>query len=200
MKIDVGRYNAILGRLLSGAGVLDPAGELSPEISATFVMEAERPEWLFLSNQRLMGATADQGGDAVTFASARLRNPTGSGVLAVVEACVADVLTVNSQLRVRIGVATTDLTGTLPSRSRDSRSPAATAGALILSSGAVAASGTGDIVYETTLTVALPGQLLFTPVVLAPGSHIDVTNITQTGGIQINYAWRERELTKYERS
>jgi len=200
VKIDVGRYNAILGRLLSGAGVLDPAGELSPEISATMVLENDRPEWFFLSNQRLMSATADQGGDAVTFAGARLRNPTGSNVLAVVERCQVDCFTVQSQIRFRFGTATADLGGILPSRALDSRNAATTAGALILSSAAIAASGAGDIFWEMNIPVTDVREPLFTPIILAPGSHIDVTAITQTAGLQVNFRWRERELTKYERS
>ena len=83
-EIQVGRYNAVLHKLLSmeeGA----PAPQLSGDLVPTLTIEHDRPEWKFLGGERmcyssaLLGAVADKYNQTVLF------NPVGSGVLGIVE-------------------------------------------------------------------------------------------------------------------
>ena len=84
-EIQVGRYNAILHKLLDmkeGA----PAPQLGGDIVPAIVLESDRPEWSFLGGMRnCIGGIWRAGGGATLYSKQALVNPVGSNVLAVID-------------------------------------------------------------------------------------------------------------------
>lgn len=81
-------FNSILHKLLNmkeGA----PSPQLSPEIMAAIVLEADRPEYAFLSGGRLCAGFVSSAAAAGLRSACILRNSVGSNVLAVVEYALA---------------------------------------------------------------------------------------------------------------
>lgn len=196
-SINVGRFNQILGRLLSMGGQEDPAGALSPEISPVLVMEADRPEWKFLGNERLVAAQISAVSTAGLAATGRLRNPSTSGVLGIVEGIIFST-TATQRVQVRLGVLgdTGLLTPMVAQAARDSRLTT-TVGALRTSSDQVA--GVGTVIYEGQLLANTSYIIGVTPIVLAPLSHVDVSGADLVAAtISVNFAWRERAAEPFE--
>jgi len=82
-KVERGQFSTLLRRYLGMTGTSDVVDELAPEMSAVFVLEAERPEWEFLKGARLLGMGQTVPALAANFGAIRFRNPTNSGVVAI---------------------------------------------------------------------------------------------------------------------
>lgn len=179
-------------------GQEDPAGSLSPEISPVLVLENDRPEWQFLGNGRLMACNLTVSTTGALLGSMRLRNPSDSGMLAIVEAISVNAITAAQRFQVRIGNAAAELlTPMVTQAPRDSRS-SATVGALKASSDQV--SGTGTKIYEGTIAINVIVSLLVCPIVLAPGSHLEVTAADLVvGQSNANFLYRERAIEPFEK-
>ena len=199
-KIEIGRYSELLRRQLGMKGVTEVAGELSPEISPTFVLEGPGAEWDFLKAVRGCRCADEQLG-AVGFASVfRLRNPVGSGVIAVV-----DAVAVTPEGTVQIGVARGQIFGELANLLvtvvPDLRWGAvgATTTTLIFSSAAAGGGPGGDVIARAR-PLGLTEWLYREPIVLMPGTNLDwgmgfgSTNENVHGWA----AWRERQLPALE--
>lgn len=197
-SINVGRFNGILGRMLSMGGQEDPAGALSPEISAVLALETDRPEWQYLGNGRLMACNLTVVTSGALTGSMRLRNPTDSGSLAVIERISVNAITAPQRFQVRIGTAAAELlTPMVTQAPRDSRS-SATVGALRASSDQVV--GVGTKIYEATIALNVIVELLVCPLVLAPGSHIEVNAADLVvGQSNANFVYRERAIEPFEK-
>lgn len=198
MKLGVGRYSNMLARFLTGTATLDVVPELSAEISPVFILESERPEWEFLKGGKSPNCSISVSSSAVANGTCRLRNPSGSNVLAVIEAGDVTIATAAQQLVIRIGTAAADLATPATQASRDTRfGTGLGAGALKASFDAVAASGT--VLYETPMAAATRVLLPIFPIVMAPGSSLDLSiTLAVIATITVNLRWRERELTRYE--
>lgn len=198
--INIGRYNGILGRMLSMGGQEDPAGALSPEISPVLVLENDRPEWLFLGNVRLHGAAiALAAGGAGNFATARLRNPATSGALVVVTSIQISVTTI-SEVKIFLATsavvdATTPQTMMFP---HDSRWGAQTSGAAKGSSKNDNTASQGTVIWDHFLAVNTPIRAACCPLVLAPDSSIDVVNAQGNQGIFVQFSYTERAMQPFE--
>lgn len=196
-QIQIARYNNLLGRLLSMAGLEATAADLSPEISPVIVMESDRPEWLFLSGQRRIGFVSSQNAGAAA-PVVRLRNPVGSGVLAVIEKIGGMVEAALMRVNLQIGGDIGDLTTVSPGFQLDSRYGFAQGGsALICSAEALGAVSVGNGIEIAFPSANVPYKFLQTPLILAPGSHVDIS-LSAIGAFQAIVQWRERELQKYE--
>lgn len=82
-EIQVGRFNGILHKLL-GMKEGAPAAQLSGDIVPGLILENDRPEWKFLSGERLCHGGMQAADIAAALAKVGLFNPAGSGVLGVV--------------------------------------------------------------------------------------------------------------------
>src|SRR5882762_11640733 len=79
----VGRYDRLGSRLHNVKGhPVHP--QVSPEIQHVIVLENDRPEFRYLEGTKPLSARTAHAPGAGNIAGARLRNPAGSGVLAVV--------------------------------------------------------------------------------------------------------------------
>lgn len=193
-EIQVGRYNAILHKLLDmkeGA----PAPSLAPDVFATLVLEADRPEWKFLAGERLAcGSRAVAAGGAGTYANIVLWNRTGSGVLVVVDA----LLNRNSAARdMSISVTSTDpaSVGGYSSTSfrglRDTRfgvTANAQPAALIYSVATASPLG-ANVLMNFYLNA---GNRFDLPIVLAPGTGLSIADKTANEAMTTGIIWRER--------
>lgn len=196
------RYSELLGRLLGASGVLEVAPDLSPEISATLVLENDRPEWAFLSNQRLIAAAPGVAALAGNFSGIRVRNPPTSSVLAIIEAmeCFSSTAAVLLNVNVGIGAGTTDRATTNQAAfARDSRtSTAATqTSALVVSVDNTLQIGNGIEQLQANAANQML-QAVNLPIVLAPGSFYDFATNAFALSLFANLRWRERNIGKYE--
>lgn len=198
-QIGVGVYDSLLGRLLNmpqQQGGIVPA--LSPEVSATLVLESDRPEWCFLKGERCCAGMADVPATVGQVGRFRLRNPVGSGALVVVEAFTvySPVITV-TQVELLIGTATTDY-GTVSANNvqRDSRT-GQQKGVVILSSDVTGAASVGTPFELGATSIGFLNFQNF-PLVLGPGSSMDVTTSPNNQEMIFVARWRERELRQYE--
>jgi len=195
-KIETGRFSSLLRRYLGMKGVSVVSAELSPEIAPVLILESERPEWEFLKNERLMASVFGLGGVAAQNTVYRLRNPTGSGVIAV----ITDFVFVADTLSAHIIERDDDngnLATVLPTVSRDTRIPVLNASALIPSqANNVVLSGESWWSTRAPADVGDPQALSF---VLTPGNELDFITLGNDVGIRGFVHWRERRFDVLER-
>lgn len=201
MKIEVARFNATLGRLLSLSGVENPAGDLSPEISAVICMESDRPEWLYLGNQRLVAGGLGLAATALAGGAGRFHNPAESGILAVFHTLTVSAATAPQRVVVRLTTPAVDL-GTLVATaqaSRDSRLTT-TVGAVRTSVETISLGGVGVPVFQGWCPAGETILIPVTPIVLAPGSSFTVCATEEVvSQMYVNATWCERAIQPYER-
>lgn len=199
MKINTPRFNQILGRMLSMSGVQDPAGDLSPEVSAIIALEVDRPEWVFLGNGRLWGNCVDVTISAGLAGGIRIRNPVGSGVLSIIEAVsVSTLTTFGVRMVVNNGSDTTDLANLMTNGTRDSRStPLSGVGATKVSWSNAAPGG---VTILDGVFIAINTRVPFEcfPVVLSPGFSLNIGTSDLNIRFNVNIRGRERAMETYE--
>ena len=201
-KIETGRYSDLLRRFLALKGVQEVAGELSPEISAVFILEDDRPDWSFLKAERLVGVGHFAASGATAGPTFRLRNPAGSGVLATIKIIEGSVGP-GDTLEIRLNAQNLDLGGGIRNTSvRDTRD-----GFLI---GIVKSS----CIFSFNTTVAPVGTTIYSmaaptdeprsykePLILSPGHSVDFGSLAvQAVTLNCWMSWIERALAPLEAS
>jgi len=195
-KIETGRYSDLLRRYLGMKGVSAVSSELSPEIAPTFVLESERPEWEFLKNEKLMAGVFTVASVALENSVYRLRNPAGSGVVAVVTQ-----FTMGWTDSTAVGIVERDddngnLATVLPTVSRDTRLPVLNASSLIGSTGNnVTLSGES---WWTNREEGNVSRVQHVDFVLTEGNELDFASVTVDRSIRGFVHWRERRLDVLE--
>lgn len=193
-KVETGRYSDLLRRTLGMKGVTEVAAELSPELSPVFVLETERPEWEFLKNEKLVGATFQKTGEVALASAVRLSNPAASGVVAVFSR-----MHINSAAAgIILWERNTDqgvLASLLPTVARDTRWEALTTSVLLQSVAAVGASGDS---FGSTVNLANVPVEYVDSIVLTPGQQVQMTQLTVNTSIRGYWTWRERRLDALE--
>lgn len=181
-------------------GITEVSGELSPEVSPTIQLEGPTAEWSFLKGVRLAASGFRRTGAVGTLSSLRLRNPPGSGIIAVVT-----LLTVSADqdtdFELRIGTETAALPLVVATAVRDSRwnmQGVLAQNALDLS----VTNAAGSIGGETPIArVGVLGGTTFiysVPIVLVPGDSIDGGLNTSDRTLVFSLAWSERQLPALE--
>lgn len=194
-NINTARYSSILGRFLGMGGTEGPASELGAEISPVFVLENDRPEWLYLGNERMMGGLGGIGPGAGQ-STVRYRNPVGSGVIAVFTEISYSSLAA-SICNLQIGGDLADLATPSAPYPTDARLLFTIAGGAVIVSVENAAS-VGNGIDGAYVAANTQYRFVVTPLILTPGSHFDVS-CSAPATIRVASRWRERELTTYER-
>lgn len=202
-KIERGQFSSLLRRYLGMTGVSDVIDELAPEISATFTLEAERPEWAFLKGERLLGMGQTVPALAANFGTVRYRNPAGSGVVAIFHslnagpgfnpAPAAMVITITH------GLQAADQATVQGYGIRDFRQTPI-AGAIIQSQGYAAAGG--NAIGAAICAAQTTWQFITeqNPVVLVPGAALNVSSGFANLDLVVGAQWLEKRLDALEAS
>jgi len=189
-EILVGRFNGILTKLL---GMKDtPAPVLMPEMTASVILENDRPEFAFLGGSQLGIGTADQGAVALETPHIELRNPDASNMIVVVEdvwvggdVSLAFVVGLRRAAELFPG-------GTNLSTTRDSRQgitsirTSLTRGTLLLPDRGREIAVGGVLARTTT-----PLKLQF---VLAPGDALILSTLEVNAELKAIFRWYERHV------
>lgn len=166
-----------------------------------FTLEEERPEWEFLKGCRLRGTYDNPTGDATHPAQFQLRNPAGSGVIAIIKN-IRVTTTTGAVVTVREGfvAAQADLGTVISSANHDTRWGITTAGVLIASDSITAAA----VAYAVLTDIYTVSGAIISPVysqkplILAPSTRLLWQTAANAQQLIIEVDWLERPLGKYE--
>lgn len=200
-KIERGQFSSLLRRYLGMTGVSDVIDELAPEISATFTLENERPEWEFLKGAKLMSLASVVPAVGGVQSAVRLRNPAGSGVVAVFSLFIIGVQT-STGVDFSLGPETAgvDLATVIGTTPRDTRQPgfaAAPGSALIASRGNVNPGGFNFVELAMNDLQQRP-YTVASPVVLTPGFQLNIFSVQVNISLTFTMHWLEKRFDALE--
>lgn len=200
-KIEIGRYSEQLRRMLGMAGTEYVAAELSPEVSPTIQVEGPSAEWDFLKAVRRAHCSSTLAAAAGFNARFRLRNPAGSGVIAVVTNIAMANTTASAALQIARGQEAAGLTLALVTVVPDTRWGIGlnTAALQFSSDNGVAVGQSGDVIANSVRPVN-EEWVYSVEVVLMPGSNINwgTPAGTTNRGLTAWATWKERALPALE--
>lgn len=200
-KIEVGRYSDFLRRLLAQAGQEEVAAYLAPELQAALVLEADRPEWSFLKNEKLASGQGTSAAAAALRSTVSIENPTGSNVIAVIEEI--RVWFNGDFVNIRTAYSTTGQVALTTKRARDFRyGQGNQPGLNLVSNNTLTDAGYGGTTFGyCEAGVALTNYRMHVwrdPIVLGPGTRLGAIGGTDNLAMVATYVWRERAMTRYE--
>jgi hypothetical protein len=199
--LTVRRYSDLLRKLLALKGQ-DAIQDFGDVLVPVIVLEADRPDWLFLRGETRYAAiviTAIPGGGL--FAVTELRNPPGSRVLATLEAVLFLTSLVNVAASYNLGVfgGGASLGGSvakgIPLDLRESfTKTSAVETRLTAASGAIGVvdANAVDQVQLTSTTEENQPFLLSPGIVIPPNTSIRVAARGAVQQVAVIYQWRER--------
>jgi len=195
-EINVGRYNAILHKLL-GMKEGAPSPQVSGDVFPVLGLEMDRPEWKFLGGERLAYSGSYLAAVASKYHQTWLWNPPGSGALCVVEHLDASVHGSGGLVGLRdhnvepSGASKTAVS----SVARDYRYGIVATSIGFYYQTELALVGTRRLVSSTTASARydLPG-----PIVLPPGYGVGFGTEAVNQILSANAFWRERPLEASE--
>jgi hypothetical protein len=196
-EILVGRFNNALKKLFGMKGPA-PSPQVSGEIAATLAVPLG-VEFRFLEEWTRFAATEVVAGVAAQAAAARIRNPIGSNVIAVVEkACFSAAAVDNPKLQLSATAAdlgTADVGNRLDSRGRPQTS-------LIVSKSGTGVALTNTIEQATIAANVTYDFILFEDheITLLPGDALQLISNVLNQQIITTMVWRERFLEDSERA
>lgn len=185
-----GGLNQALAKRL-GMQTGSPSPVIMPEMGAALVLENDRPEWAWLKQDIYCSARSSQAAVAAQFTIAALCNPTGSGIVAVVELIETTPAASTGLIKVRDGGA---VAGTLvTSAVRDARGipiGGTARGACVMTVSTLAGATPEAAVawFPASASYAFAQ-----PIVLRPGSHVLVELATANiASNSVAFHWHER--------
>lgn len=200
-KIEIGRWSEQLRRMLGQKGQEVIAGELSPEVSPTIQLEGMSPEWDFLKQVRDCRMVGVLGASALNTGVFRIRNPAGSGVIALIKAVGVETRGAAILMTVTSGAQTADLGTAVNMVVPDGRwnATGTTDTALVGSTNnaADAVAPAGDVLYATRGNANEP-RVYPHPWVLMPGFASDFGLAEINAAVNVFAVWTERQLPALE--
>lgn len=195
-KIETGRFSSLLRRFLHLKGQEVVADELAPELSGVFVLESDRPDWLFLKGERMVSF-----GNSLVFAAAngsmRFRNPLNSGVLATFDRFEIHLSAMDENIEIRLRANNADLTGVAAATLTDTRDNIAAAS--IIPSSQAAVPPAGSFIWFQELLQGNNPITVDRHIVLSPGNQINIgISAAVTGTMFVSACWSERPLPLIE--
>jgi hypothetical protein len=201
-EILVGRYNRFLYKLLSMKGG-SPSPQLASEITPAITLFNGAENRYLEAWDRFGSFISFAAGGAANRSAMRLRNPTGSNVVAVVEKFVYnnnDVATATAQ--VSYTNQNTNFLNTQAVSAFDARGRPGSTCIPSGQNGAVLAIA-GTIIHQVTLPTNGISDILFTDIQempLLPGNELNLWDLTLNQAIAGTFWWRERFLEESERA
>lgn len=180
-----------------------PAPTLAPEVMPVIPVQWDQPEDALLRGDILAWANVRVSAVALSYATAVLTNPAGSGILLVVEKLIAYHLAPAAAVLIvvssDVGDVPLSFTTGFPTRSRDLRTLPVPSGSAATGATAQSASPTTNILTPCAI---VPAAAINTPitieaaVVLPPGRSLVVQNGTVgTGDLACTFFWRESPVS-----
>jgi len=202
-SIEIGRFSDLLRRMFSMVGQIDVAAELSPEVSPTIELEtALNQEWDFLKGVKQCATSESVDANVLAGGQFRLRNPTGSGVLATMHEITLTGSLVGQRWAIHVGPQTADLLNTALTTARDGRwaRPGQLQASVLIptftaASGAVP-TGAGTIARWNT-TADQPFSY-FEQIIIPPGDAVTFGSLTANGVVALTASWHERGVQPLE--
>ena len=198
-EILVGRFARGIQKLFGIKGTT-PTKQLSGEVMPVFNLDdANQLENRILHSWSSFGYVKNvAAGGAGTFAAVRLRNPTGSNTIVVVEKITYGSGAASDTYVLRRGPTGTPDLATVDSANNSIRDLrlGPISGSVITSFGTPAGS-TGTQVASGTLGANTSVDIILNPhqeIVIAPGDLISVQTPVANQGITVTFFWRERAL------
>jgi hypothetical protein len=192
------RYNRFLQKLFVLKGG-PPSPQLASEIIPTFPF-FNGAENRYLEGWNRFGYGLEVLGAVGNPSQLRIRNPTGSGVIAVLESIILDLAT-NDRVQLTYTKLSTDFTvqTVVPLDGRT----LSTSSSLIISNSNASASA-GNVVYQDMhmFNTVSPVQLTSTEnqeIPITPGIAWGVQTVSANVLLSANVIWRERALEESER-
>jgi hypothetical protein len=201
-KIELGKFSSLIRRYLGMTGTSDVLDELAYEISPVLVLEAESIDWEFLKGARVLASAQKVGAVAGQNSAARWRNPATSNTVAIFTSLNVGVgpnpAPAASIVNVTHNVAEANNQTTVHGYTvRDSRAAPPFGGAVVFSSGIVAAGGTLIDMCACPAVSSFPiwrGKTF----VLMPGAALNVSLENQNLELVVGAHWIERGLSPQE--
>ncbi|SRR6266851_890438 len=197
-EILVGRFNKGLQRVFGIKGG-PPVATLAPEVMPTVTI-ASGVETRYLEAWNRYSMSVLLTGGAAANAGIQLRNPPGSGLIAVVEQ-ISFTVTIATEVIITTAAQIGDLTTAQTPVSLDGRNTASSA--LVVTS-SVATPGTlaSQTLRLNIGSVNTPYWLIQDQnheLPITPGITFRLTQTTNVDTIDVNFMWRERYLEESER-
>lgn len=193
-EILVGRYNRFAQKLLGIKGG-PPAAQLQSDIGLGIQLFHGRETFLH-QGWTSWGKTGAQVG--VTASIIQLRNPSNSGILAVIEkiTIVNNSVATTDTYNITTGALLVDQATALSGQPRDTRQLSQASGCVYSQGSALAVSG--NQLWSTTLAAAAPHDVIVEhpehEFVLTPGFGLQVSTQLAAGTQRTAIWWRERPL------
>jgi hypothetical protein len=203
-EISVGRYNRFIQKLLSMKGDAS-LFQFSSEMGA-YLPVFSGVENRYLEAWDRFGNSSSQAGVAAVTSGIRLRNPSGSNVLAVIEKIfVHNAAAAVDQPLLQIGAAAADLTTvtTMTGARMDSRSRPNPSLINSRSNTVSAPNLTANLLqYALNANTQNFDLLIFEEqeITMLPGDAVQVISNTVNTQMSVSFFWRERFLEESERT
>ena len=200
-KIETGRFSELLRRALNMKGQEIVAGDLSPEISPTWQVETDELQWDFLKGVKACSAYEVIAANVGAGGHMRLRNPVGSGVIAMIDLVhISPAGSGQNRITLRSG-QTSDLLNTSFTTARDLRWIPSSIGqqsAMVVTftaaSGSVPSNGAlYDSIADSRPLIDWVGGAIVTP-----GTALEFGTFTANIICACGVEWRERRIDEIE--
>lgn len=197
-EILVARYSKFLQKALGIKGHT-PTPVLSSEIQAALAIFSGA-ENRFLEEWDRFGVSTSQSSVAASLAGVRIRNPKGSGVIAVIEKIASYSTTGVEQPSLQQGAVITDLT-TILAPTRANFDPRGRNNPTCIVSSASPAAALATTKANMSLTSSSFGDFIVTDIdelPLLPGDAYQVVATVVNQNLNVTWWWRERSLEDSE--
>jgi hypothetical protein len=197
-EILAGRYNRGLQKIFSMKGAA-PSPQLGGEIMPTFAMQGGAENYVLQSVEKF-GVRLFIAGVAASFSANRLRNPVGSGVVAIFEKISVELNPANERLMF-IGTGVTDLTTPVVMGSQRFDARGRNSPTLIASQQALGAVPPNTMYWGGFNTNNVTLDVIATDIQefpLLPGDFLEVVDTVANVNMSNSFWWRERALESSE--
>jgi hypothetical protein len=197
-EILIGRWNRYLQKLCSIKGG-PPSPQLASEIAPTFDVEKPAVESRYLLGWNRFGFGLQILGAVGNPSQIRLRNPTGSGVIAVIESIIV-YQSPNDRIQLTYTATAADLVAqtVIP---LDGRSGTSSSSVRVSNSNAAATAGLAVYQDIAGISASPPQQVLVTEnqeISIAPGFAWGAQTVAANISLTANVIWRERAIEESE--
>jgi hypothetical protein len=198
-EILVGRLNRYLQKFLQLKGDA-PAPQLSSDWQPQVAFDGPSGDLRYLQGWETFGSFGNPPAAVGFNAGLLLRNPKGSGLIAVVERiCVT--LTTASFIEYSVGAVTADLATLNVTAGFDGRTRQFGAGCKVSQSSAGAGAPGLGVVGQFNVLAETPMEMILDQIhefPLLPGFGVEVRDLTTNHAVSIALKWRERILEESE--